>query len=439
MALNVRGYVPCIVMKGKKHKDIDPSKPGWLINEIYIRGYRDGTKKGNPRIKFKAVEIKHALEYMVEQDDAEYDPWLEAMSYEALKKANGGKGWDGKPRIEHVPDLVLEAGRCKYARWAGRYLYIAAIQRAMEPGCDLQEMPLFIGEGHIGKSALVRAVFPRKAPDWWVNCNFSLNPRVADYNKKAVEDTIRCVSAEFSEMTNVKIMTIEAVKSFLTQAIDYVALKWCKIAREYPRRYYLVGTANPGKPLPDDTAMMRRVVVVSCKAKDNKHLARAFRVLHENTLQCWLEAWEKYHGGYRAGWGKSEAAGVCDEEHEELLAHNLEYRDTDDWKDRILEHQEAILDTKWKTLHRIAEIISVDISKRGYASRLKKCLIDMGFSDGYCKDENRKTYRAWRLRDKAKFDSFVHKTTDVHNDDTGKSPENDHKDTTEENAENAPF
>ena len=57
--------------------------------------------------------------------------------------------------------------RLPLAEWAGRFMVLGAIWRAYQPGEKLDEMPVLIGRGGIGKSTCTRFLLPADRGEWF--------------------------------------------------------------------------------------------------------------------------------------------------------------------------------------------------------------------------------------------------------------------------------
>ena len=115
------------------------------------------------------------------------DPFIEWV--ESLGK------WDGTERLKHVLSLLL-GSEGELAQWAGKFLFLGPVQRAYEPGCKMDEMPVLIGPQGIGKSAVVRQCLPPEQQDE----GFSDGLNLAAHPKERAEALQGKVYVEASEM-----------------------------------------------------------------------------------------------------------------------------------------------------------------------------------------------------------------------------------------------
>ena len=73
----------------------------------------------------------------------------------------GLEAWDETERLdEWLPHVFEISERLPLAEWAGRFMALGAIWRAYHPGLKLDEFPVLIGRGGLGKSTAARFLLP---------------------------------------------------------------------------------------------------------------------------------------------------------------------------------------------------------------------------------------------------------------------------------------
>ena len=80
--------------------------------------------------------------------------------------------WDVVKRADHILQDGFDAEDSELTRWASLYIILAVIQRAYSPGSLLREIPILLGAQGIGKSALIRNVFPPDLQRGFLQCQF---------------------------------------------------------------------------------------------------------------------------------------------------------------------------------------------------------------------------------------------------------------------------
>ena len=201
--------------------------------------------------------------------------------------------WDGKQRIDR---LLEDVWGCEdeLAEWASQYLILAPIQRTMEPGCFLREIPVLIGKQLAGKSELGRAVC---ADGGW----FSDSLDFSEKTKDRVEATLGKLIVEASEMAGAGRTEIESIKAFLSRRDDEIRLAYGRNPEPRPRRFAIIGTANDTGTgvLPNDPSGNSRFVPV----KIGNHESRVGRIdlwAAARRDQWFAEGLSRYRDGIRA-------------------------------------------------------------------------------------------------------------------------------------------
>ena len=199
--------------------------------------------------------------------------------------------WDRVPRLElwlqdcfDVADASLEL-----AAWSSVFIFLGTIQRAYKPGSDLQETPVLIGKGGIGKSTCLRFTMPPH-----LRYMFSDGLNLAANPKERVEALQGKAIVEAAEMQGARRADLESLKAFLSRNDDgSTRLAFRHNPEPMPRRCVLIGTADRPDPLPDDPNL-RRFVPVTLEGGD----AAATRVFMDRYRdQLWAEALTMHHAG----------------------------------------------------------------------------------------------------------------------------------------------
>ena len=151
-------------------------------------------------------ECLNALLFLREVDP--FVEWLDTLP-----------AWDQRPRIKQLLQDFFGAEENELTRWASVYPIVGGIQRTFDPGCQLDESPVLIGDGGIGKSTFLKALVPDAATEWFSDRVSLLAP-----SKDQVEAMLSAVIVEFAEMIGVKRASNEAIKAFWTRRHDDVRL-----------------------------------------------------------------------------------------------------------------------------------------------------------------------------------------------------------------------
>ena len=207
--------------------------------------------------------------------------WLESLP-----------AWNGSPVIESILSSLFKAPYDELSRWAGRYLFIGACQRAYEPGVKLDEIPVLIGPQGIGKSAFLRSMLPPEMADL-----FSDGLRFDAFPEKQLDAVRGRVIVEVSEMAGRSRADIETMKAFVVRQNDgHVRRPYARHTESQPRRFVMCGTTNVLTDLPNDPSGNRRFVPIVLGAA-TASIEDCMDAIRET---AWAEALHRYHAGETA-------------------------------------------------------------------------------------------------------------------------------------------
>lgn len=148
---------------------------------------------------------------------------------------------------QHIADVIL------------RRFFIAAVARAMKPGCDAPWMPVFVGAQNVGKSAFLRYLVPpqHSGPAWSTTVQQGIGflkekPHILHAGWVVVLDEVeRYFQRRF----------VEELKNLVSTAVDYSAKKYQNEAL-YPRSFVLAGATNNKDFLVDPTGNRRFLPII---------------------------------------------------------------------------------------------------------------------------------------------------------------------------------
>lgn len=161
----------------------------------------------------------------------------------------GGLEWDGTKRLHLLLKRGFGAEDTGYTRNVGRKLMIAAVRRVRQPGCKFDHVPVAQGAQGKGKSTAWAAIF---GIDWFSDA------LPDDLGDKDAAMALRGVwGLEMSELTQLLASEPEAIKAFITRAVDRYRPPYGRVVLEVPRQGLLVGTTNAQEWLRDATGNRR--------------------------------------------------------------------------------------------------------------------------------------------------------------------------------------
>lgn len=192
--------------------------------------------------------------------------------------------WDGVERVDALLIDYLGAEDCEYTRAVTHKTLVAAVARALKPGCKFDYMLTLSGPQGIGKSTL----FSRLGGNWFSDSLTSVT------GKESYEQLQGVWIMEMGELSAMKKSEVEATKQFLSKQEDRYRKAYGERVEPYPRHNIFVGTTNEKQFLRDDTGG-RRFWVVDLINPPKRNL---FVELDENTVsKIWAEAKTYYELG----------------------------------------------------------------------------------------------------------------------------------------------
>lgn len=185
--------------------------------------------------------------------------------------------WDGEPRIETLLIDYLGAEDGEYTREVTKRWLIAAVSRALRPGCKFDYIPVLSGPGGIGKSTLIA-----KLGGKWFSDSLSFEDMK---DKTAAEKIQGTWINEISELKGMRKMEVESVKSFISRTEDLYRASYGRRAERHLRNCVFIGTSNAEDYLKDITGN-RRFWPVDCSGEHQKN---AWDLTPEAVAQLWAE------------------------------------------------------------------------------------------------------------------------------------------------------
>jgi predicted P-loop ATPase len=221
---------------------------------------------------FRKEDIIDVLHAITEPQERRFHP---------LKQQIESVEWDGIERLDMW--LIAHCGvdDSQYSRIVGRRTLISAIARLYRPGCQCDTMLILEGAQGARKSSLIKSL------------SFgSVNDSKIDIRSKDGPLSIRGVwFVELAELEAFRGIAAEAIRSFLTVAVDRYRLPYGKFNSAFPRSCVFVGTTNDRQYLTDGTGN-RRFWPVKTGMID-------LAGVEENRGQLWAEALHAYRSGER--------------------------------------------------------------------------------------------------------------------------------------------
>ncbi len=204
--------------------------------------------------------------------------------YHPIKEYLATLKWDGVPRLDTLLVDYLGAEDNPYVRAVTRKTLVAAIARIYRPGIKFDSILVLVGPQGMGKSTL----FARLGGKW-----FSDSLSISDMKDKTAPEKLQGYwLLELSELTGMKKMDVEVVKSFITRTDDKYRHAYGTTVESHPRSCVIVGTTNSDGGFLRDITGNRRFWPVNVTGHGKYHPWEL-----ENPDQIWAEAIEYYKRG----------------------------------------------------------------------------------------------------------------------------------------------
>lgn len=194
---------------------------------------------------------------------------------------------------------------------------VAAVKRAMEPGCELDFLPILHGKQGIGKTKFFSRLF---SSDFFITC---VNDGGDERKELLSMYKAWCIEwGEFEYAYGKK--GNSATKSFVTRSVDEFVEPYGRGSKAHKRGFILVGTTNEDEFLTDPTGDRRYWIVKVTKKVDFDQV-----VQHRDIL--WATALKLYKEGY--------SVMLTDEQEAAREQHTQQFRqDAHPWLTPITEY-----------------------------------------------------------------------------------------------------
>lgn len=208
-----------------------------------------------------------------------------AHGYDPIVTLLNSLGWDEKPRLDFLYVDYFGAEDCPYTRAVTRKAFVAAVARAMTPGCKFDTMTVVNGRQGIGKSTF----FAKIGLNWFSNSVITFE------GKEAAELLQGVWIVEVGELEAYSKSDIKAVRQFLSKCDDQYRAAYARKTEKHLRRCVFFGTTNDHDYL-KDTKGNRRFWPVDAEHQNPKK--SVFDDLTDYEVnQIWAEAFIRWQLG----------------------------------------------------------------------------------------------------------------------------------------------
>jgi len=239
---------------GREWRDLDSSKLCSLLQgSLGFSSVRSATV-------YEAVQVAASSDTRHEVRD-----WLNTLE------------WDGTPRLVVMLHRGWGTEASPYTSAVGRCFLVAAVARVMDPGCQVDYVPVFEGVGRSGKTSALRELFGLH----WFD-----NPSAMFGEKDFLQNMRGKWCLELGEMANIKGRAIEIVKSIVTRREDLYRASYERSAASHKRQCVFAGTIDRPRWNTDDAGGTRWWPIVCGKID--------LQWIRENRAQLFAEALHRY-------------------------------------------------------------------------------------------------------------------------------------------------
>ena len=257
-----------------------------------------------------------------------------------------GLRWDGVPRIDGLLVKYTGAAATPYHQAVGSNFMVAAVARAMEPGCQVDTMLVLEGAQGVGKSTFFRVL---ASPEYFTD-------DLADPSKKdAAEQLPGAWFVEMAELSSMRKADVETLKGFLTRKVDRYRPSYGHHVIEQPRGCVFVGTTNESEYLKDATGN-RRFWPVATTTFDLDALAR-------DRDQLWAEAVHRFRAG--VSWHIASTDPIWTD----VQAAQAERFERDIWEEKIREYAEPRSNQGVSVSEILADCLHIEVARQGQSEK----------------------------------------------------------------------
>jgi predicted P-loop ATPase len=290
--------------------------------------------------------------------------------------------WDGVPRVKTFISKYMNVPASEYSEAVAMYMWTAAAQRILNPGCKADMVPVFIGEQGAKKSTSILSLAPSE--DTFAEIRLDKDDDALSRIMKGK------LVVELAELRGLASREAEGIKSWISKRNENWVPKYEEFAVSYPRRIMIYGTGNKKEFLADETGERRWLPIMCGDVRDDEII--------RDREQLWAEGREL-----------SAVCGIKWQEAERLsMGEHPDYKITDPWVDIISgfmkmhnPHTGMLYGDGYVTVRDILERgfqVKLQFIDRKKEHRVTRCLHAIGYEPMRGRDQHGNQERGWRKK-----------------------------------------
>lgn len=273
-----------------------------------------------------------------------------ANAYNPVQEYLSGLAWDGQPRLDTIYRDYFGEVDNGYTRAVSRKSFVAAVARAMQPGCKYDEMVVICGPQGTYKSTFVARIGGAWASALMVSFD----------DPKAVAEVIQgCWIMEIPELSSMSKADTNTVKQMVSQGTDEYRAAYARRPEKHSRQCVFFGTTNDNDYLKDPTGN-RRFWPIDCGDHPTKNVWDDLTPAVVD--QLWAEAY--------ARWQLGESLVLDPPEEAEAERRRSGHTERDDYEGQIAEFLEKLVPENWMKMDAAARDIFLNGTQQGEDTKL---------------------------------------------------------------------
>ena len=217
--------------------------------------------------------------------------WVDGFKVDFLDKLPPNEGKIDRSTI--LDRFFNGLADCPIRQWASRYIFDAPVWLAVHGGGMLHEHPLFIGETGIGKSHLLRWLFPPEFRREYHSGNLDMS-KDEKHIAAAIQGKVIVENAESLGVTNSNIDKLNVV---LSMEDFNERLAYRRDSEALPVLQTIILTTNRWDSLPDSEHGNRRIVPVDLRG--GRKIEWEHELTRDEFNQCWRQSYDYIKAGGR--------------------------------------------------------------------------------------------------------------------------------------------